>query len=187
MPSDEDEDEQRREFSEYFAARRDLVRRTAYLICGDWHWADDLTQAAFIRLAAGWHRIRDRQALDAFVRTCLVRVYLAETRRAWRRRERSFAEPPDVAGVTDDAEVATRRMVFVKALSKLPPRQRVTLVCRYYQGLDVAETAVALGCSEGTVKSQTSRGLVTLRELLGDAVISPALVYAGTTPGEEAL
>jgi RNA polymerase sigma-70 factor (sigma-E family) len=172
-------DDERRQFTEYFAARRDAVRRTAYLICGDWHWADDLTQAAFIRLAAGWHRIRDRQAVDAFVRTCLVRAYLAETRRMWRRRERTVAEPPEVAGGEDDADAVARRLLFARALREVPPRQRVTLVCRFYQGLDVAETAVALGCSEGTVKSQTARGLAALRRVLGDA-IEPSAALVGT-------
>jgi RNA polymerase sigma-70 factor (sigma-E family) len=173
-----DDDDARRQFSEYVAARRVLVRRTAYLMCGDWHWAEDLTQTTFIRVAAAWHRVRDRQALDAFVRTCLFRVYLAETSRAWRRREQSCAESPEVVGVEDDAESVTRRMVFAQALRKLPPRQRLTLICRYYQQLDVAETAAALGCSEGTVKSQTARGLAALREVLGDSVDPPpALVW----------
>jgi RNA polymerase sigma-70 factor (sigma-E family) len=176
-----DEDEGRRQFSEFFAARRDVVRRTAYLMCGDWHWADDLTQSAFIRLAAAWHRVRDPQALDAFVRTCLVRTYLAETRRVWRRRERPVAETPDLAGLEDDAETATRRMVFAQALRQVPARQRVTLICRFYQGLDVAETAAVLGCSEGTVKSQTSRGLAALREVLGDAL--PVPISAGARDG----
>jgi len=181
MRSDEDED--RRQFSEYFAARHDVVRRTAYLMCGDWHWADDLAQSAFIRLAAAWHKVRDREALDAFVRTCLVRAYLAETRRVWRRRERSFAELPEPAGAgggaaDDNAETATRRLLFIRALGELPPRQRVTLICRYYQGLDVAETAVALNCSEGTVKSQTARGLAALRRVLGDSVGPEVLVCA---------
>lgn len=175
-----DEDEDRRQFNEYFTARRDTVRRAAYLMCGDWHWADDLAQAAFIRLAAGWHRIRDRQALDAFVRTCLVRAYLAETRRVWRRRESSFADLPETAGGSDDAERVARRLAFAQALRKLPPRQRVTLVCRYYQGLDVAETAAALGCSEGTVKSQTARGLAALRRLLGDIAVPPRTASALT-------
>ncbi|MFG2056389.1 SigE family RNA polymerase sigma factor [Micromonospora sp. NPDC048930] len=169
-----DEDEERRQFSEYFAARRELVRRTAYLMCGDWHWADDLAQAAFIRLAANWHRIRDPQAVDAFLRTCLVRAYLSETRRVWRRRERPVAEPPDLAGLDDDAETMARRLAFTQALRQVPPRQRVTLICRFYQGLDVAETAAALKCSEGTVKSQTARGLAALRKILGDTV--PSLV-----------
>jgi RNA polymerase sigma-70 factor (sigma-E family) len=175
MPSD---DEDRRQFSEYFVARRDVVRRSAYLMCGDWHWADDLAQAAFIRLASAWHRVRDPQALDAFVRTCLVRAYLAETRRVWRRRERAVAETPELAGAGDDAEDATRRVVFATALRQVPPRQRVTLICRYYHELDVAETAAVLGCSEGTVKSQTARGLATLRRVLGDAVPGNELVLA---------
>lgn len=174
-----EEDEDQRQFSEYFAARHETFRRTAYLICGDWHWADDLTQTAFIRLAASWHKVRDRQALDAFVRTCLVRAYLAETRRVWRRRERSFAEPPDLASAEDDAEAATQRLVFIRALGRLPARQRVTLICRYYQGLDVAATAEALGCAEGTVKSYTARGLAALRTALGDAVEPVALTTEG--------
>jgi RNA polymerase sigma-70 factor (sigma-E family) len=176
-----DEDEDLAQFSEYFAARRDVVRRTAYLMCGDWHWADDLTQSAFIRVAAAWHRVRDRQALDAFVRTCLVRTYLSETRRVWRRREYPVAQTPDLAGVEDDAEAATRRVAFAQALRRVPPRQRVTLVCRFYQGLDVAETAAVLGCSEGTVKSQTARGLAALRQVLEEALPVPAT--AGATDG----
>jgi RNA polymerase sigma-70 factor (sigma-E family) len=172
-----------RQFDEYFAARWDAVRRTAFLMCGDWHWADDLAQAAFIRLAAGWHRLRDPQALDAYVRTCLIRAYIAETRRVWRRRENSYADLPETAGADDSAEVSTRRLVFADALRGLPPRQRVTLICRFYQGLDVAETAAALGCTEGTVKSQTSRGLVTLRRLLGDAAEDLAPLLAATECG----
>ena len=173
-------EDQSREFDEYFTARWDAVRRTAYLMCGDWHWADDLAQAAFIRLAAGWHRLRDPQALDAYVRTCLVRAYISESRRVWRRRENSYADLPEAAGVDDNAELSTRRLVFGDALRQLPPRQRVTLICRFYQGLDVAETAAALGCTEGTVKSQTSRGLETLRRLLGDAAadLAPLLAAA---------
>ncbi|WP_213454958.1 SigE family RNA polymerase sigma factor [Rhizomonospora bruguierae] len=160
--------EERRQFGEYFAARRDAVRRTAYLLCGDWHWAEDLTQVAFIRLADGWSRVRDRQALDAFVRTCLVRAYLSETRRLWRRRERPYGDPPEAVVPDDGPEALAQRELFARALRRLPPRQRATLVCRYYQELDVAETAAALGCSVGTVKSQTARGLAALRELLGD-------------------
>ena len=174
-----DEEGDGRQFSEYFVARFDVVRRTAYLMCGDWHWAEDLAQAAFVRLASSWHRVRDPQALDAFVRTCLIRVYISETRRVWRRREHSYAEPPETGG-HDDTETVARRIVFAEALRKLPARQRVTLVCRFYQGLDVAETAEALGCSEGTVKSQTARGLAALRRVLGEMDLpAPMLVWAG--------
>jgi RNA polymerase sigma factor (sigma-70 family) len=76
-----------------------------------------------------------------------------------------------------------RRLVFERALRQVPPRQRVTLVCRFYQGLDVAETAAALGCSEGTVKSQTARGLAALRRVLGDA-IGPPVELVGVREGE---
>ncbi|GAA3292147.1 SigE family RNA polymerase sigma factor [Dactylosporangium vinaceum] len=166
MPQGESDDQ--RQFREYFTARHDAVRRTAYVLCGDWHWADDLTQNAFIRLAAGWRRVRDREALDGFVRTCLVRAYLSDVKRVWRRRERSVAEPPDVAGPGSATDRADGRMTFEAALRTLPPRQRVVLLCRYYQDLDVAETAATLGCSQGTVKSQAARGLAKLRDLLGE-------------------
>ncbi len=165
MPSDAHGDQ--RQFSEYFAARRDAVRRTAYLLCGDWHWADDLTQAAFMRLAVNWRKVRDHGTLDAFVRTCLMRVYLSERRRAWRRRELSHADVPDTYGGPDTTEQAAARSVFTAALGRLPPRQRAVLVCRYYHDLDVAATAEAVGCSEGAVKSHTARGLARLKELLG--------------------
>jgi RNA polymerase sigma factor (sigma-70 family) len=134
--------EERERFTEYFAARQATLRRTAYLLCGDWHWAEDLTQIAFVRLAEKWRRIRDPGAVDAFVRTCLVRAYLAEARRVWRHRERPVAEPPETA--TDDTtEALTRHLVLADALRRLPPRQRATLVCRYYQGLDISATAAS--------------------------------------------
>ena len=163
MPTDTTDEHS--QFREYFAARRDTVRRTAYMLCGDWHWADDLTQNAFMRLAVSWRKVNDRQALDAFVRTCLVRAYFADLRRVWRRRERSVASPPDVA-VADGS--SADRAAFLAALRRLPPRQRAVLVCRYYQDLDVAATAQTLGCSPGTVRSQAARGLDKLRALLAE-------------------
>jgi RNA polymerase sigma-70 factor (sigma-E family) len=157
------------EFTRYFVARRDPVRRTAYLLCGDWYWADDLTQVAFVRLAAAWDRVRDPGAMDAFVRTCLLRAYISETRRVWRRREQTYDQAPE-HGVDDIGPLAGR-LDLMEALRGVPPRQRATLVCRFYQGLDVEETAAALGCSAGTVKSQTARGLATLRRLLGETTV----------------
>lgn len=159
---------EQQQFTEYFAARRDAVRRTAFLLCGDWYWADDLTQTAFMRLAVGWQRVRDRGALDAFVRTCLMRAYLAETGRAWRRRERTLAAVPDRPGGSDATDGTASRIAFAAALRQLPARQRAVLVCRYYHDLDVATTAEALGCSQGTVKSHGARGLARLRVLLSE-------------------
>jgi RNA polymerase sigma-70 factor (sigma-E family) len=178
------EAEDQRQFCEYFAARRDTVRRLGYVLSGDWHLADDLTQAAFLRLAGSWSRIRDRGALDAFVRTCLIRAYLAERRRAWRWREDTVAALPDVASPGDRSDDVDRRLILTAALRKVPPRQLAALVCRYYLALDIAETARTLGCSEGTVKSQTARGLATLRELLGGSVVDPTPAPESTRLGE---
>jgi RNA polymerase sigma-70 factor (sigma-E family) len=154
------------EFAEYFAARQAAVRRTAYLMCGDWAWADDLAQSAFVRLAASWSRVRDRGALDAYVRTCLVRAFLAEVRRPWRRRERAVAEIVETDPADDSAEAVSRAMEVRQALARLAPRQRAVLVLRYFEDLSVADAARVLSCTEGTVKSQTARALAALRVVL---------------------
>jgi len=161
------------EFDAYFRARRDAVRRTAYLLCGDWHRADDHAQAAFVALHRHWRRIRDRDALDAWMRKTLVRTVVDESRRPW-RRERSTEDPVVTTAVADRAEgpadsIVTRH-VLVDGLRVVPPRQRAVLVLRFLEGLDVAATAEVLGCSEGTVKSQTAHGLAALRAALGDAL-----------------
>jgi RNA polymerase sigma-70 factor (sigma-E family) len=162
----EERDEQA--FAEYFAARQNAVRRSAYLLCGDWHRADDLAQTAFVALHRRWRKIRDRGALDAYVRRTLVRAVIDESRRPW-RRERFVDELPEVAH--PDGEVGNTvatRAALLDGLKRVPPRQRAVLVLRFLEGLDVAATAEALKCSEGTVKSQTARGLTALREALGD-------------------
>jgi RNA polymerase sigma-70 factor (sigma-E family) len=157
------------EFSAYVAARRDQVRRTAYLLCGDWHRADDLTQTAFVKLYGAWRRIADRGALDAYVRTCLVRATVDESRRPW-RRQRAVDAVPDNPAPSDIASTVADREMVRAALERVPPGQRAVLVLRYFEGLDVAATAAALGCSEGNVKSQTARGLAALRAALGEEV-----------------
>ena len=97
-----------REFAEYFRARRDAVRRTAFLLCGDWHRADDHAQAAFVALHRNWRKIRDRAALDAWMRRTVVRAVVDESRRPW-RRERATAEHVDLVGVPAASDaVATR-------------------------------------------------------------------------------
>lgn len=161
------------EFTTYFVARHDAVRRTAYLICGDWHRADDLAQTAFVAVHRRWRRIRDHAALDAYVRRTLVRAAIDESRRPW-RRERFVEVLPEccAAGAVHDIvgdSVATRS-ALVDGLQQVPPRQRAVLVLRFLEGQSVADVATALGCSEGTVKSQTARGLDTLRAALGDVL-----------------
>ncbi|WP_158884293.1 SigE family RNA polymerase sigma factor [Amycolatopsis anabasis] len=158
------------EFAEYFAARRDSVRRTAYMLCGDWHRADDLAQTAFVALHRRWRKIRDRSATDAYLRKTLVRAVIDESRRPWRRERQTESLPePDAEGVRLDEQVATRADLLA-GLRRVPPKQRAVLVLRYFEGLDVAGVARTLGCSEGNVKSQTARGLANLREVLGEEV-----------------
>ncbi len=161
-----------REFAEYFTARRDAVRRTAYLICGDWHRADDLAQTAFVALHRRWRKVRDKEALDAYVRRSLVRASIDESRRPW-RRERSAEALPEVAdnGAKDTVgDAVATRSALVDGLQQVPPRQRAVLVLRFLEGQSVADVAATLKCTEGTVKSQTARGLDALRDALGDAL-----------------
>lgn len=165
------------EFSAYYADSYDRVRRIAYLMSGDWHRAEDLAQSAFVRLAKSWHSVRNPKTLDAYIRTCVFREAIDESRRPW-RRERSVVNLPDqeLAGGSV-AEDVTERFAVAAALGKLPPRQRAVLVCRYYEDLDVAQTAAALGCSQGTVKSQTARALDSLRTAMnGSDTITTTVV-----------
>jgi RNA polymerase sigma-70 factor (sigma-E family) len=151
-----------REFTAYVAARAPALRRVAYLLCGDWHRAEDLTQSALARLYLAWSRARRTGAIDRYARRIVVRVFLDERRRLWRREVPTavLPEPPVAAHTSED------RLVVLEALDLVPPRQRAALVLRFWEDLSVAETAEALGCSEGTVKSQTARGLAALRQHL---------------------
>ncbi len=164
----EQRDEQ--EFAEYFAVRRDAVRRTAYLMCGDWHRADDLAQTAFVALHRRWHKIRDREALDAYVRRTVVRAVIDESRRPWRRERFTDQLPDTPTTAADIGDAVATRHVLLDGLRKVPPRQRAVLVLRFLEGLDVAAAAKVLRCTEGTVKSQTARGLEALRAELGDVL-----------------
>ena len=161
--------EEEAEFAAYVTGRRDRVRRTAYLLCGDWHRADDLTQIAFVKLYGAWEQIRDRAALDAYVRRCLMRVAIDESRRPW-RRERAVEVLPEVTDESpmsaDIASGVVDREVMRSAMAEVPAGQRAVLVLRYYEGMDVSATAAALECSEGNVKSQTARGLAALKAAL---------------------
>lgn len=157
--------EEEAQFAVYVTARRDRVRRTAYLLCGDWHRADDLTQIAFVKLYGAWQGIRNYGALDAFVRSCLVRATVDESRRPW-RRERAVEVLPEIPDTADLSGMVADREVIRQALEAVPPGQRAALVLRYFEGMSVREAAEVLECSEGNVKSQTARGLAALRAAL---------------------
>ena len=154
-----------RDFAAYVEGRRLALRGTAYLLCGDWHSADDLTQTALTRLYLVWRRIDRIRSIDAYVRQVLVRAYLDERRRPW-RRERSAADPPDAPATRDAPAAVDERLALEAALARLPARQRAVLVLRYWCDLDVRDTAAVLGISEGTVKSACARGLASVRKAL---------------------
>jgi RNA polymerase sigma-70 factor (sigma-E family) len=151
------------EFVAYVSARRSHLRRTAYLLCGDWHAADDLVQTALLKLYLAWPRIRSAGAQDAYARRIVVRSHLDERRRPWRRESVGLDgfdhAAPESVSLEDTDELLT-------ALAALPPRQRATVVLRYWCGLTVDEAARDLGCSDGTVKSQTARAIASLRSAL---------------------
>jgi RNA polymerase sigma-70 factor (sigma-E family) len=154
-----------REFAAYVEGRSGALRGTAYLLCGNWHSAEDLTQTALTKLYLAWRRIDRVGSVDAYARQILVRCFLDEGRRPW-RRERSSAEPPDEAAPGNDPAAVDERLVLEAALAGLPRVQRAVLVLRYWCDLDIRTTAAALGVSEGTVKSASARGLAALREVL---------------------
>lgn len=154
-------------YREFVAGGLDRWRRTAYLLCGDWHLADDLVSTALVKLLRHWRRVSAMDNIEAYVRTVLLRAWLDERRRPW-RRERVQEVLPEPPGVSDT--VTEDRVTILRHLAALPARRRAVIVLRYYCDLSVEDTAAALGCSTGTVKSQTARALDTLRERLGPVI-----------------
>jgi RNA polymerase sigma-70 factor (sigma-E family) len=154
------------QFVEYFCARAQPLRRLAYALCGDWHTAEDLVQVSFVRLYRRWPAIRD-ESVDAYARQVLVNAFL--THRRARRRESVMADPPEQAANGSDP---TDRLAVHRALAGLAPRQRAAVVLRYLEDLSVAEVAAVLEISEGTVKSQTTRAIQSMRGAFDDAAFT---------------
>ena len=134
-------------FVEYVAARRPRLYRTAYLICGDAHRADDLVQIALAKAYAAWPRLERAGNVDAYVRRILVNAHVDETRRGWRRERPGLPEIDETA----PAPVHEGNEDLWAALRALAPGQRRVVVLRHYWGLSVEETAADLGISPGTV------------------------------------
>jgi RNA polymerase sigma-70 factor (sigma-E family) len=156
-------------FRAWAAARAARLHRAAYLLCGDWHMAEDLVQETLARSALHWSAVESSEHPEAYVR----QILLNQVRQRWRRRigrERPVAEPAQ-AVVADGANDRAARDQLMTALRQLPTKQRAAVVLRYFEQLSEAETALALHCSVGTVKSQTHRALSTLRTLVSDEVI----------------
>jgi RNA polymerase sigma-70 factor (sigma-E family) len=157
-------DEQGREaFQAYVAARSPALLRTAYLLTGSRPDAEDLLQTALAKTYLAWDRIREREALDGYVRRVMVNTQTS----FWRRRrvdERPTDELPERPGRDATADLHD---ALWSALAALPRRQRAMVVLRYYEDLPEAEVARVLGVSVGTVKSTTSRALSRLRDHSG--------------------
>lgn len=148
------------DFAEFVRSRAGVMRRTAYLLCGDWDRADDLVQTTLVKVYRAWPRLRRSDTLDAYCRQVLVRTSVDGHRRARARPRVSGIAVPDVAVAPSDVEDA---LDVRDALTALPAGQRAVVVLRYWEDLSVAETARLLHCSEGTVKSQAAKGIAALR------------------------
>ncbi len=173
------------EFTELVHASWASLYRTAYLLVGERGLAEDLVQTALAKTYASWGRVRDVSAAPAYARTAVVNTASSWFRRKEWRNERPTEVLPEPDGARDGPD-PTDRPALVDALAQLAPRQRAAVVLRYYEDLTVAETARALDCSEGTVKSQTYDGLARLRTLLGDAAVPHPTTTGSERPGRAA-
>lgn len=150
------------EFSAYMHARQASLLRTAYLLTGDRHTAEDLVQTAFAKLYLAWDKVEQQGSIDGYVRRILVNENNSMWRRAWKKREFATEVMPDRPHHDDYDSGAGRELWDL--VQTLPRKARAVVVLRYYEELSEAETAEVLGISVGTVKSQASRALATLRE-----------------------
>lgn len=158
------------EFREWAGARQAALRRTAFLLCGDWYRAEDLVQETLTKMYRRWPQLIRRDSVESYARRVLTNAHIDDRR----RRSSTEVSIAILPGDGDDAEAvdadlderAALRLTMLSALERMPPSQRAVLVLRYWEDLTQAQTAEILGCSEGNVKSQASRGLASLRQEL---------------------
>lgn len=182
-------------FRAWAAGRRAWLRRIAYLMCLDWHAADDAVQETLTKVYVRWRSLIRSGSPDAYARRVLITTTVDSRRRPWRRESATedIARVTSAAGVRTDDEAAARALHEVEAsdvrdrvrgaLAALPPGMRAAVVLRYYEDLSVEQTAQVLGCSTGTVKSQTSRGLDHLRATLGPVIDDSSPDITGALTG----
>src|SRR5680860_100334 len=151
------------DFAAYMAARQPSLLRTAYLLTGDRNSAEDLVQTALAKLYLSWDKVQKRDLVDGYVRAIMVNENNSLWRRAWKRKEISTDEVPETGAVTDHHDHGEKSALW-EFVQTLPRRQRAVIVLRFYEDLSEGETAEILGISVGTVKSQASRALASMRE-----------------------
>jgi RNA polymerase sigma-70 factor (sigma-E family) len=155
------------EFAEFAEAASLQLRRTAFLLCGNWHTAEDLAQTTLAKMFVSWRKIKRRGAVHAYAKRTLVNAYLDD-----KRLKRSGEILTDrFAECAVEPQALETRLVMLAALATLPPRARAVVVLRYWEDLSVEQVADVLGCSPGNVKSHAARALGKLRAMLGEAMI----------------
>jgi len=156
-------------FRTFVDERQTLLRRRAFLLCGNWADGDELVQEALARVYVAWPRIASG-AETAYTRRTMLNLYLNDQRK--RKREILTDTPPEPATSDHDRELA---MTLTALLADLPEKQRAVLVLRFWEDLSVPQIAECTGVAEGTIKSQIHRGLAALRDRLAE----PPLTGAG--------
>ncbi|MFD7691603.1 SigE family RNA polymerase sigma factor [Streptomyces sp. NPDC059781] len=174
---------QEAEFQEFVRARWSRLVRTAYLLTGDVHHAEDLTQTALAKAYRSWRRVSRSDRPEAYVRRMLVSCNSDRFRKR-RVTEALTAAPPETAGRDEAVSWADERSALLTALAALPPKQRAVIVMRYWEDLPEAEVAEMLGCSPGTVKSQASKALAKLRTHPGLAQVMDGPVRSRVPSGQ---
>ncbi|MEU8241131.1 SigE family RNA polymerase sigma factor [Actinoplanes missouriensis] len=149
-------------YREYVSARMDGWRRTAYLLCRDWHLADDLVSILLLKVFQHWATVVAADVPDAYARQILIRAFHDERRRTW-QRELPVGIVPEPPASASAANRVDDRQTLVALVGALPPKRQSVIALRFLYDLSVEDTAAWLGCSTGNVKSQTSRALDTLR------------------------
>jgi RNA polymerase sigma-70 factor (sigma-E family) len=153
------------DFRAFVAARSASLLWFAHVLTGDRHLAEDVVQTALSRTFSAWSRVRRKDNPEGYVRRAIVNTHLnGLRRRPW--REQPHPEPPEQPeGRRPETEFDERDAMWL-ALRSLPPRQRAVVVLRYYEDLSESDIADVLGCSRGTVKSQNSKALASLRRIV---------------------
>jgi len=151
------------EFTAYLHARQPSLLRTAYLLTGDRHQAEDVLQTSLAKLYLAWDKVRDRDSVDAYMRRIMLNENNSLWRRGWNKREFATDVIPD-GDPHHDAYDDGRSVALWQVVQSLPPKARAVVVLRYYEQLSEAETADVLGISTGTVKSQCSRAIAAMRD-----------------------
>ncbi|MBE1490776.1 SigE family RNA polymerase sigma factor [Plantactinospora soyae] len=160
------------DFDSYARSVRPWLHREAYRLCGDWHLAEDLVQVTLHKLYRRWDRLTEHEKLTGYLRQALRNTYVSERRlQRWKYEIAQGELPEDVAAVPGDRnldQAVVDRSTLIDSVNQLAPRQRAIIAWRFWADLSVEQTALMLGCSAGTVTSQTHHAMKNLRDILAD-------------------